>query len=195
MANTRKRLPKVLTADELNALRAACPRRSATGLRNRAMVEAMAGAGLRVSEVVALRPKDIDWTKGTIRVNQGKGNKDRITFLGAQARKALAAYLMERTDLEPQAPVWLSERGAALTTWGLGQLLQRLGERAEVEHCHPHTFRRTCALWSLRAGMSIYHLQNMLGHSDLAVLRRYLAIVEGDVEEAHRKHGPVDNLL
>jgi len=138
---------------------------------------------------------DANIATGAITIRQGKGKKDRVAFLGSKARKTLTKYLLERQAREPKSPLWLSERGDALTTWGLRQLLERLGTRADVRPCSPHTFRRTCALWSLRAGMSIYHLQSMLGHSDLSVLRKYLALVEGDLEEAHKNHGAVDHML
>jgi integrase/recombinase XerD len=72
--------------------------------------------------------------------------------------------------------------------------LKRLGKRAGVEHCHPHTFRRTFALWSLRAGMSIYHLQRLMGHADITVLRQYLDLVTEDVQAAHQAAGIVDKL-
>ena len=93
-------------------------------------------------------------------------------------------------------PLWLAHTtGHGLTYWGLAQMLRKLGTRAGVEHCQAHTFRRTSALWSLRSGMSIYHLRAMLGHRDLTVLQRYLALVEEDLSEAHRKHGAVDSML
>ena len=74
-------------------------------------------------------------------------------------------------------------------------LLRRLGQAACVAHCHPHTFRRTFALWSLRAGMNIYALQRMMGHADLQILRRYLALIDDDLRQAHDKHGAVDHVL
>ena len=82
-----------------------------------------------------------------------------------------------------------------LTDSGLRLMLRRLGKRADVEHCHPHTFRRTFALWSLRAGMNIYALQRIMGHSDLTILRRYLALTEQDLQTAHRRFGAVDSML
>jgi len=146
----------------------------------------------------------VDLRSGAVRVIHGKGGRDRTCYLGAKARQALVKYLRARPRMllsGASAPVytgalWLSvNTGQALTACGLAQVLQRLGERAGVAHCHPHTFRRTCALWSLRAGMSVYHLQAIMGHSDLETLRRYLALVESDAEEAHRRFGAVDNML
>mgnify|MGYP000972053892 CR=1 FL=1 len=180
MANTRKRLPKVLTTDELNALRAACPRRSATGLRNRAMVEAMAGAGLRVSEVVALRPKDIDWTKGTIRVNQGKGNKDRVIPVTAETLAHLQAWASKREGLgfNGHRPFFLGLRtgGDALSTRAVQDMVANLAARAGIEHCTPHTLRHTYATGSLADGLTIREVQDLLGHSSVATTQVYLHV-------------------
>jgi site-specific recombinase XerD len=63
-----------------------------------------------------------------------------------------------------------------------------------VEHCNPHTFRRTFALWSLRNGMSIYHLQKLMGHSDLTTLLKYLGLTKEDLKDAHEQYGPADNM-
>ncbi|MBM3323618.1 site-specific integrase, partial [candidate division WOR-3 bacterium] len=71
----------------------------------------------------------------------------------------------------------------------------RLGQRAGVSHCTPHTFRRTFALESLRAGMNLVTLAAIMGHADLAMLRRYLALVEHDLADAHAQHGAVDAML
>jgi integrase/recombinase XerD len=164
--------------------------------RDKALVLCLLDTGCRASEFVNLNIADVDRKTGTVSVRQGKGRKDRVAFLGAKARKALLKYLMSRQEAASDEPLFPSSvTGERLTTNGLLLLCRRLGKRAGVEHCHPHTFRRTFALWSLRAGMNIYALQQIMGHSDLTVLRRYLALVEADLADAHRKHGAVDNML
>ena len=85
--------------------------------------------------------------------------------------------------------------GERLTQNGLLQILHRLGERAGVEHCHPHTFRRTFAKLSLKAGMDVYTLAELMGHADLTLLQQYLALDEDDLLAAHRAHSPVDTFL
>ena len=191
MPKVEKRIQPAFSPDDVRALLDAC-----RNTRDHAIVLCLLDSGLRASEFVALRAHHVNLKTGAVMVRHGKGAKDRVSFLGAQARKALVRYLIERGHTDPDSPLWLSHNtGEALTTWGLGALLKRLGKRANVAHCTPHTFRRTCALWSLRAGMSIYHLQALMGHADLTVLRRYLDLVESDAREAHKKHGPVDNLL
>lgn len=199
----RVRMPK-LPQDQPIAFAAEDVKRlvkHAGGRRDRAIVLCLLDTGCRASEFVALSVGDVDPATGAVMVRRGKGGKDRTVYLGVQARKALLRYLATRQSPAPSPstlghlPLWVTIRGGRLTREGLRTLLRRLGERAEVEHCHPHTFRRTFALWSLRAGMNIYALRVLMGHADLAMLRRYLALVETDLQDAHRRHGPVDSYL
>ena len=104
-------------------------------------------------------------------------------------------YLKGRPRRTAHEPLWITDEGAYLTTSALRQLLERLAHRAGLTDVHPHKFRRTFALWSLRAGMNIYCLQRIMGHSDLKILQRYLALVEADLEKQHREHGAVDSML
>jgi site-specific recombinase XerD len=191
MPRLDKEILPAFTPEDVKRLLAAC-----LTDRDRALVLCLLDTGCRAAEFVNLNIADVERRTGTVSVRQGKGRKDRVAFLGAKARKALLKYLMSRQDAAPVEPLFPSATsGERLTTNGLLLLCRRLGKRAEVEHCHPHTFRRTFALWSLRAGMNIYALQQIMGHSDLSILRRYLALVEEDLAEAHRKHGAVDNML
>ncbi len=170
--------------------------------RDKAIVLCLLDTGLRASEFVALNVGDVDMASGAVMVRQGKGGKDRQVYMGAKTRQALQRYLRRRKDagtMGASPPLWVSlatmTKGNRLRVAGLRQVLTRLGRRAGVDHCHPHTFRRTFALWSLRAGMDIYSLQRLMGHADLTMLRRYLALVEADLQTAHRRHGPVNSHL
>ena len=177
--------------EEVKQLLAACEY-----VRDAAIVLCLLDTGCRAAEFVGLDVGDVDLKTGTVKVRLGKGRKQRLAFLGARARKALLKYFMERGSPRPEEPLWLSQTtGERLTDDGLRLLFRRLGLLAHVPHCHPHTFRRTFALWSLRSGMNIYALQQIMGHSDLQILRRYLALVEEDLKEAHKKHGAVDTML
>jgi site-specific recombinase XerD len=162
--------------------------------RDKAIVLCLLDTGCRAAEFVAWNGGDVDMSAGTVQVRRGKGGKGRVVYLGKKARKTLLRYYMRRGTPGPDEPVWLSLRGGRrLTTWGLGQLLKRIGTAAGVEYCTPHTFRRTFALWSLRNGMNIYALQRLMGHAGLEVLQRYLALVEHDLGNAHDAASPVDN--
>lgn len=103
-------------------------------------------------------------------------------------------YLLPR-QAAARDPLFVARHGGRWTVDGIQSHLAHFGARVGVAHCHPHTFRRTCALWSLRAGMNIYALAALMGHSDLTVLRRYLALVDADLQQAHARHGPVDSAL
>lgn len=189
------KLPKTILpafeAADAQRLLSACDRD-----RDRLAVLVLLDTGVRAAEFVALNGGDIDERSGAVAVRQGKGRKQRTVYLGAKTRRELAKFW--RTEGKPPAhgPVFANLRtGERLTESGLRQLLQRIGERAGVKHCHPHTFRRTFALWSLRAGMSIFHLQRLMGHEDIHVLKQYLALVDADLQRAHGAAGPVDRLL
>jgi site-specific recombinase XerD len=163
--------------------------------RENAIVLVLLDSGVRIAEFTRLKVQDVDIAAGTVRVIQGKGRKDRTTFIGMKARKALHKYLATRQDLQPGDPLIAGEHGGGLGIRGEQKVLRELGERAGVKNCHPHTFRRTFALWSLRAGMNVHVLAKIMGHGDLETLRRYLALAESDLAEGHRLHGAVDATL
>jgi site-specific recombinase XerD len=163
--------------------------------RDQAIVLVLLDTGCRVAEFTRLKVQDADIQAGTVRVWCGKGKKDRLTFMGHKARKALHKYLSTRPDALPDEPLFACEHGGGLSVRGLQKVLSTLGRRAGVDNCHAHTFRRSFALWSLRAGMNIHVLAKIMGHNDLDTLRRYLAIVEEDLADAHKHHGAVDNML
>ena len=163
--------------------------------RDEAIILFLLDTGCRATELISLNCGDIDNKTGTVLVRQGKGKKDRIVYVGAKTRKQLFRYLIHREKPADNDPLWLSERrDSRLTTAGLRQLLLRLGRHASVGRVSPHVFRRTFAISSLRNGMSIYHLQRLMGHADIDVLKQYLDLVESDAKAAHEKYGVVDNL-
>jgi integrase/recombinase XerD len=175
---TSKRLPTTLTAAEADAMRNELPRRSATGLRNRAMVEAMLGAGLRVSEVVALMPRDIDWQAGTIRINDGKGGRDRVVPVNADTLGWLQAWSSKRAELSFNGRhaffCGIRTGGKRLTTRAVHAMISGLAERAGVEkNVSPHVLRHTFATQALDAGLTIREVQELLGHSDVSTTMIY----------------------
>jgi site-specific recombinase XerD len=189
------RLPKellpALTPEDVRALLTACDCE-----RDRAFVLFLLDTGVRASECAALNIADVNITTGAVMVRAGKGRKDRMVYVGSRARKGLLRYLAERGPAQPGAALWVSlGREERLTTWGLRQILERLSVRSGVRPVNPHTFRRTFALWSLRAGMDLVRLAAIMGHSDIKILQRYLKVAEQDLQAAHDAHGAVDKLL
>ena len=163
--------------------------------RDKALLLFMLDTGARCSETVAVNVGDMDTKTGAVTIRKGKGQKGRMVYLGVRARKALLRYIMTRENAGANDALWVSlTTGNRLTVWGVNQALQRLGDMAEV-HVHPHKLRRSFAIWSLRAGMDVARVAALLGHSDLQVVQGYLAIVESDLQTAHREHGAVDAIF
>ncbi len=183
-----------LHLDVLEAMLATCDK-SFIGIRDRPLLMALLDTGCRASEFVALNLSDANLSSGVVIVRHGKGQKQRVLFLGAKSRRALARYLRYRRDAEPNHPLWVTMYGTRLKYSGLRQIVRRRAAAANVDEPSLHSFRRAFALLSLRGGMDICSLQKLMGHSDLSVLRRYLAQTEDDLASAHEKAGPVDNLL
>lgn len=200
MPKRGKHILPAFTAEEVQALLAACDKgrgvRPWDHIRLRAVVLVLLDTGLRASEFCGLRMRDVTLSSGRVFVRSGKGNKDRITWLEATAKAALVRYIeSERGGAGPDDPLFVSrETGGALTTAALLTLLNRLGVRAGV-HCHPHKFRRSCAIFMHRNDARLTDIAELLGHSDLATLKKYLDLNAQDGRAAHRAHSPVERLL
>jgi len=163
-----------LTDEEVERLLAQVNPKSATGLRNRAMLAAMLGAGLRVSELVALMPSDIDLQRGLIRVNRGKGQKDRVVPVDHETLAWLRAWAekREKLGLNGRKPFFcgvrtgrtgktaIRQRGEALKPRYVQRLVQRLAEAAGIEkRVTPHVLRHTYATRLLRRGFDLREVQ------------------------------------
>lgn len=186
-AGVKEHLP-YLSADEVKKVLKACE-----CPRDKALIMLMVDSGLRRSEVLTLDWEDMDIQTGVVHIQHGKGGKSRSVVVGAKTRRALLAYrrTLERTE---NAPLIQTVSGDRFTPNGLRSLLLRIGKRAGV-HLSPHALRRTFATLALRAGMSPLHLQGLLGHTTLEMTRRYTQMVDDDLVDAHREHGPIDNFI
>ena len=153
-------------------------------------------SGVRAGELVALAVDDVNIDTGEVWVRSGKGQKQRTCYIGAKTRKQLKRYISSRGTVWGGAPLFASENtGEPLTVSGIVQLMKRLSQRSSVRNCTAHTFRRTFALTCLRNGMNIYVLARLMGHTDITVLRQYLALAEVDLQKAHKEFGAVDRML
>lgn len=182
----------VLTPDEMQALLRACEGTHWLRLRDRALILLLLDTGLRIHEAHALTVADAKQERLFIR---GKGGKQRLVFLSPEVRIALHKYLKSCPfPVQEDSPLWWGRYGA-LTLNGLLEVIQKVGNRAGLrKHLGAHAFRRTFATWSLRSGIDLEHLRQLMGHSDYSVLRHYLALVETDLKEAHRQHSPLQHL-
>jgi site-specific recombinase XerD len=183
-----------VSIDTVKALSEACPRNTFNGIRDRAIFLSLLDTGARASEFLNIDLEDINPITGEILIRQGKGRKTRTVFIGQKSRKALRKYLRLRND--ELLALWVTNNQTErLTYYGLKSMVVRRSKSAGVKTPALHAFRRQFALTCLRSGMNVYHLQNLMGHSDLQVLNRYLKQTTKDVSDAHRQAGPVDNSL
>jgi len=182
-----------VSLSDLRAMLGTCKRHAFTGDRDRALLLALLDTGCRASEFVALNVLDVNMTIGAVIIRSGKGGKFRTAFVGASTRREVLRYLRHRT--EETGPLWVTPEGARITYWGLRSIVRRRARCAGVDAPSLHSFRRGFAITSLRNGVDVFSLQRLMGHSDLSILRRYLTQTDADLEQAHRRAGPVDNTL
>jgi len=187
-------LIKPFTSEDINRLLLVTSGTRFIDFRNRAIVLVFLDTGIRVQEMAGLRIRDIDFGTGMVRVF-GKGRKERYVRIGKTGRKALLNYLAKRDDELPC--MWLTEERKPLSQDGVTIMVRRLCKWAKITgvKCGPHTFRHTAAINYLRNGGSEFTLQIMLGHTSLAMTRRYvMALGAEDMARVHEKASPVDNL-
>jgi site-specific recombinase XerD len=184
-----------LTLADVEALRAVCSRRAPTGIRNRALLAVLFRSGLRISEALALFPKDIDPAGGSLRVLHGKGDKARTAPLPTDAADAVDRWLecRKRLRLTGRHPLFCTLRGEPLWDSYVRALCKRLAAKAGVEkRVHPHGFRHGWALGQVQAGVSLNAIQALLGHGSLHTTSVYLshiapaaAVAEATAKTAH----------
>ena len=187
-----RRLPKVLSYDEVDRLLAQPKPDTDRGIRDRAMINLMYASGLRVSELCGLKLGDLDTRGGIVRAF-GKGGKRRLVPVGEVALDALTVYLRDvRTKrATTSAVLFLSPRGGALTRQGFWKLLKRYARAAGITTpISPHKLRHSFATHLLRGGADLRAVQAMLGHADLATTEIYTRVAQDHVRAAHTRAHP-----
>ena len=153
----------------------------------------MVDTGVRRSEACALNWGDVDLKSGLVSIRRGKGGKARSVVVGISTRRALLKY-RRTAEHDFRNPLFQTKQGRRLTHNGLRSIFVRLSKLSGV-NVAPHTLRRTFATLSLKAGMNPLHLQGLLGHASLEMTRQYIQMLDDDLVEAHRLHGPIDTFL
>ena len=179
---TEKRIKKPLSDTELEKLRRKCRLE-----RDLALIECLYSTGVRVSELIALNRKDINFDSMDM-VVYGKGAKERETYLTAASCMHLQEYLDSRTDNNEALFVSLKAPHKRLTVSGVEEVLRRLGRQTGIDKVHPHRFRRTMATNILNKGMPIEEVKEILGHVKLDTTMIYCQISRENVRHSHRKY-------
>lgn len=190
-----KKLPKVLSIEEVDRLIAAPDQGKAQGVRDTAMLELLYGSGMRISELVGLDLADIHLTMGFVRVF-GKGGKERIIPLGRGALEALNRYLQRaRYDLQQNYPktdaLFISQRGKRLTRQGCWKIIKQHAEAAKIPYdMTPHVLRHSFATHLIENGADLRAVQEMLGHADISTTQIYTHISKSRLSEVYKQFHP-----
>ncbi len=189
-----RRLPRSLSPAEVERLIEAANGVTPRAFRDRALVELLYGAGLRVSEAVGLDRARLDLTNRLVRP-LGKGQKERVVPLGREAEAALRRYLSRGRpylDRRHRPELFLNAQGGALTRAGAFLILRRLAEKAglEPERVHPHLLRHSFATHLLEGGADLRSVQEMLGHASLATTELYTHVSDRRRRETYFKAHP-----
>jgi integrase/recombinase XerD len=187
-------VPRTLSPSEAERLIDAAAGTAPRALRDRALVELLYGAGLRVSEAIGLRKASVDLEGRIVRV-VGKGGKERLVPLGRPGAEALRRYMAlgrPHLDRRHRPDLFLNARGGALTRAGAFLVLRKLADRAGLEpgRVHPHLLRHSFATHLLEGGADLRSVQEMLGHADVATTERYTHVSDRHRRDAYFRAHP-----
>jgi integrase/recombinase XerD len=189
------RFPKTLTEAQVEALLAAPDTATPLGLRDRAMLELLYATGLRVSELVALKGFELSLNDGVVRVF-GKGSKERLVPLGAEAQAWVERYLGEaRPALLGGAvcdELFVTVRGGGMTRQMFWTLVKRRAIEAGIDptRISPHTLRHAFATHLINHGADLRVVQLLLGHADISTTQVYTHVARERLKQLHARHHP-----
>ena len=187
-----RRLPDVLTTEEIDRILAAIDTSTSKGIRDVAMLELLYSCGLRVSELVSLRLGDLFFGEGYIRV-VGKGDKQRLVPVSDVARERVMRYLDERQPARTSEEVlFLNNRGKGLTRVMIFTILKEAARRADIEkRISPHTLRHSFATHLLEGGAGIRQVQELLGHENILTTEIYTHLDSEHLRSTVEEHLPL----
>jgi len=189
-----RKLPNVLSTEEIDALIAAPDIKTSGGLRDLAMLELLYATGLRVTELISLKLSAVDLSVGYLRT-LGKGSKERVVPFGDAAKIAIEDYILRvRPSLSKNTQstdLFLTRRGTAMTRQGFWKILKKYITKAKISgNVSPHTLRHAFATHLLERGADLRSVQQMLGHSDISSTQIYTHILKERMREVHDRFHP-----
>ncbi|ROT45953.1 site-specific tyrosine recombinase XerD [Pusillimonas sp. NJUB218] len=189
------RFPKTLSEANVDALLTAPDTNLALGMRDRAMLETLYATGLRVTELVSLKLLDVNLDEGVVRVVMGKGGKDRLVPLGAEAVHWMQSYLgdgrpallgAKRSDA-----LFITTRGSAMTRQSFWLIVKKYALRAGITvPLSPHVLRHAFATHLLNHGADLRVVQLLLGHADISTTQIYTHVARERLKTLHAQHHP-----
>ena len=191
-----QKLVKVLTDEEIREILACLDPDTATGCRDTAIVITFLDTGLRLSELTGLKIYDAHIDQGYLKV-MGKGSKERIVPIGGLAQKVLLRYIYHfRSDplSTGDDTVFLTLEGRSMSSNAMKMIYKRIALKSEVKRFHAHLCRHTFATNYLINGSDVFSLQQILGHTSLEMVRRYVTLASAQVRVQHRKFSPMDRM-
>lgn len=189
------RVPKTLSEAQVDALLQAPDLSLARGLRDRAMLETLYATGLRVTELVSLKTLDVSLADGVLRVVQGKGGRDRLVPLGAEAAHWLQRYLSqaraELTGGRTSDALFVTARAEAMSRQAFWQLVKKYARLADIQApLSPHVLRHAFATHLLNHGADLRVVQLLLGHADISTTQIYTHVARERLKLLHAAHHP-----
>lgn len=187
-----RKLPEVLSRAEVDALLGKPDMNTSLGFRDRAMLELLYAAGLRVSELITLSPLDFDAQAGVLRVF-GKGDKERLVPIHSLAQELLSRYAQTvRPSFRPvKELLFLNRSGKGLTRQGVWKLIKRYALEAGIrKEISPHSLRHCFATHLLEGGADLRSVQMLLGHADISATEIYTHVQAERLTAIHRSHHP-----
>jgi integrase/recombinase XerC len=190
-----KKLPHFLSAEDLLRLLTAPPADTPLGVRDRAILETLYSAGVRVSELTGLNVEDVDFDSCLATV-RGKGKRERLALIGPQALDALREWLAQRPAVAAgraatQRALFVNKNGTRLTSRSVGRLLEKYLAQAGLDpRTSPHTLRHSFATHLLDAGADIRSVQELLGHRSLSTTQIYTHVTTQRLQDSYRKAHP-----
>jgi integrase/recombinase XerD len=193
------RLPKmVLTEEEAQCLLNTPNSTTAIGLRDKVILEVFYSSGIRLEEMTVLTVADVDYVNGFLRVNHGKGARDRVVPLGKNACQWVRQYVEQvRSGWSPpqrnESALWLSSRSPhlPLKSQAIAVMVRRYGRLAGVpKPITPHLWRHTCATHLVARGANVAYVQRLLGHSSLRTTQVYVRTSVPEVQATHAQAHP-----
>ncbi|RNF40542.1 site-specific tyrosine recombinase XerD [Planococcus salinus] len=195
MPQMEKKLPTILSIEEVDALIQAPITSKPSGLRDQAMLELLYASGMRVSECINLDITDVHLTMGFVRCT-GKGGKERIIPLGKSALNVCQAYLENaRNELvkagEKTDALFINQRGKRLTRQGFWKLLKQHAQKAGIQkELTPHTLRHSFATHLIENGADLRAVQEMLGHADISTTQIYTHVSKTRLKDVYSQFHP-----